>query len=181
MELTYRLTRDDWSKFSRLAQARVIRKAPAWKQLKGSLPVPLIVLPTLATLIMLTESGLVDRRAFGPAFIAYVWGIASWGLADWNARRQLRALWPESGWMLGERRLTVDDDGVTNEAIGKGCTSTTRYSWRAFSDVSEKAGLILLWDDGAESLVVPDRALANEAARDFVTLARERLAQAAAA
>src|SRR5262249_5502207 len=72
-------------------------------------------------------------------------------------------------------------DGITSEAIRKGCTSTTRYSWRAFSDVSEKAGLILLWDDGAESLVVPARALADEAARDFVTLARERIAQAAAA
>jgi hypothetical protein len=34
---------------------------------------------------------------------------------------------------------------------------------------------------GAESLVVPARALADEAARDFVTLARERIAQAAAA
>src|SRR5215471_2798797 len=66
MKLTYRLSRDDWSKFSTLAQARIIRKAPVWKQLKGSLPVSLIVLPTLATLIMLTASGFVDRRAFGP-------------------------------------------------------------------------------------------------------------------
>src|SRR5262245_17519446 len=44
MKLTYRLSRDDWSKFSRMAPRRVIRKAPVWTQLKGSLPVPLIVL-----------------------------------------------------------------------------------------------------------------------------------------
>jgi hypothetical protein len=53
-----------------------------WKQLKGSLPVHLIVPPTLAALMMLTASGLGDRRAIGPAFIAYVWGIASFWLAE---------------------------------------------------------------------------------------------------
>jgi len=182
MKLTYRLSRDDWSKFSRLAQARVIRKAPVWKQLKGSLPVPLIVLPTLATLIMLTASGFVDRRAFGPAFIAYVWGIASFGLADWNARRQLRALWPESGWMLGERRLTVDDDGITSEVTCDSGVTTGQYSWRVIRDVTEQAGFTLLWLSGAEAVIVPARAWADEAARrDFVTLVRERIAQAAAA
>jgi hypothetical protein len=97
------------------------------------------------------------------------------------AGRQLRAIWPKGGWLLSEQRLTVDGDGVTSEAVGKGCTSTTRYSWRAFSDLSEQAGLIRLWLD-AESLIVPARALADETARrDLVTLIRERIAQAAAA
>jgi hypothetical protein len=43
--------------------------------------------------------------------------------------------------------------------------------------------LIMLWiDRGAKCLIVPARALADDAARrDFVTLARERIAQAAAA
>jgi hypothetical protein len=153
-----------------------------WKQLKGSPPVPSIVLPTLATLMMLTASGLVDRRAFGPAFIAYVWGIASFWLAEWNARRQLRALWPESGWMLGERRLTLDDDGITSEVTGDSGITTGQYSWSVVRDVTEQAGLTLLWLSGAEAVIVPARAWADEAARrDFVTLVRERIAQAAAA
>jgi hypothetical protein len=180
MELTYRLTLDDWMKFNKLARARVISQASAWKQVAGALPVA-ILLPTVAALVLFTESGLIDRRAARAVVVAYVWGIASWVIANWLAARQLRAIWPEGGWLLCERRLTVDGDGVTSEAIRKGCTSTTRYSWRAFSDVSEQAGLILLWGDDAESLVVPARALADEAARDFVTLARERIAQAAAA
>src|SRR5215468_550339 len=178
MELTYRLTFDDWRKFNKLARARVISQASAWKQVAGALPVPLILLPTMAALVLLIESGLIDRRAAGAVGVAYVWGIASWVIANWLAARQLRAIWPEGGWLLIERRLTVDGDGITSEAIRKGCTSSTRYSWRAFSDLSEQAGLILLWlDDGADSLVVPARALADEAARrDFVTLVRERIA-----
>jgi len=151
------------------------------EELKGSLAVPLIVVPTLATLMVLTASGLVDRRAFGPAFIAYVWGIASWGIADWNARRQLRALWPESGGMLGERRLTVDDDGITSEAVtGDSGITTGQYSWRVIRDVTEQAGLTLLWLSGPEAVIVPARAWADEAARRdyFITLVRERIAQA---
>jgi len=180
--LTYRLTLDDWGKFNTTWHERgSYRRRRSGKQVAGALPVPLILLPTMAALVLLIESGLIDRRAAGAVGVAYVWGIASWVIANWLAARQLRAIWPEGGWLLIERRLTVDGDGITSEAIRKGCTSTTRYSWRAFSDVSEKAGLILLWDDGAESLVVPARALADEAARDFVTLARERIAQAAAA
>lgn len=180
MELTYRLTLDDWRKFNKLARARVISQASAWKQVAGALPVSLILLPPVAALVLLTKSG-VDRRAAGAVGVAYVWGIANWVIANWLAARQLRAIWPEGGWLLSERRLTVDGEGVTSEAIRKGCTSTTRYSWRAFSHLSEQAGLILLWGDDAESLFVPARALADEAARDFVTLARERIAQAAAA
>ena len=177
MELTYRLTFDDWRKFNKLARARVISQASAWKQVAGALPVALI-LPTVAALVLLRESGLIDRRAAGAVSVAYVWGIASWVIANWLAGRQLRAIWPKGGWLLSEQRLTVDGDGVTSEAIRKGCTSSTRYSWRAFSDLSEQAGLILLWlGDGADSLVVPARALADEAARrDFVTLVRERIA-----
>ena len=43
MELTYRLTLDDWRKFNKLARARVISQASAWKQVAGALPVALIL------------------------------------------------------------------------------------------------------------------------------------------
>jgi hypothetical protein len=73
---------------------------------------------------------------------------------------------------LRDTRLTVDGDGT----VGSDSVGTFRYSWRAFSDVTEQAGLILFWiDRGAECLIVPAPALADDAARqDFVTLARER-------
>jgi hypothetical protein len=78
----------------------------------------------VAALVLLRESGLIDRRAAGAVGVAYVWGIASWVIANWLAGRQLRATWPKGGWLLSEQRLTVDGDGVTSEAIRKGCTST---------------------------------------------------------
>lgn len=75
---------------------------------------------------------------------------------------------------MRDTRLTVDDDGI----VGSDSVSTSRYSWRAFSDVTEQAGLILLWMDRGACVIVPTRALADHAARrDFVTLARERIAQ----
>ena len=71
-------------------------------------------------LVLLTESGLIDRRAAGAVGVAYVWGIANWAIANGLAARQLRAIWPEGGWLLNEQRLTVDGDGITSEAIRKG-------------------------------------------------------------
>jgi len=80
--------------------------------------------------------------------------------------------------LLSESRVTLDGDGVVCFEANK----TTRYSWRAFSDVTEQAGLIVLWRDRGQGLAVPARVLANDdARRDFVTLVRERIAQAAAA
>ena len=118
--LTYRLTLDDWGKFNKLARARVISQASVWKQVAGALPVPLILLPTMAALVLLIKSGLIDRRAAGAVGVAYVWGIANWAIANGLAARQLRAIWPEGGWLLNEQRLTVDGDGITSEAIRKG-------------------------------------------------------------
>ena len=70
--------------------------------------------------------------------------------------------------------MTLDSDGVVCFDAAK----TTRYAWRAFSDVTEQAGLIVLWRDRGQGLVVPARALADEAARRaFVMLICERLAQ----
>ena len=112
------------------------------------------------------------------SFAAYVWGLASVEIVRWIARRRL-ATWQPDDSTFRDTRLTVDGDGV----VGSDSVSTSRYSWPAFSDVTEQAGLILLWmDRGAKCLIVPARALAHDAARrDFVTFVRERIAQAAAA
>jgi hypothetical protein len=45
----------------------------------------------------------------------------------------------------------------------------------------EQAGLIVLWRGRGNGMIVPVRVLASDnARRDFVTLVRERIAQAAA-
>jgi hypothetical protein len=65
MELSCRLTLDDCRKFDKLAMVRVISQASVWKQVAGALPVPLILLPKMVALVLLIESGLIDRRAAG--------------------------------------------------------------------------------------------------------------------
>jgi hypothetical protein len=97
------------------------------------------------------------------------------------AARQLRAIWPGEGWLLNEQRLTVDGDGIASEAIRKGRTSPPGIHGVP-CDVSEMAELILPRCDGAESLVVPARSHTRPCPpMRGVTLARERIAQAAAA
>ena len=56
-------------------------------------------------------------------------------------------------------------------------TKATRYSWRAFTDVSENADYIHhLWSDLSQCVLVPARILANKEARcAFVNQLRERI------
>jgi hypothetical protein len=92
-------------------------------------------------------------------------------------RRYFANLLTDDSSLLSESRVTLDGDGVVCFEASK----TTRYSWRAFSDVTEQAGLILLWCDRGQGLAIPARVSANDDARRyFVTLVRERIAQASA-
>jgi YcxB-like protein len=119
-----------------------------------------------------TARGLIDGRAYAAECAAYVWGK--------RGDREVDRASPTRHLAAGSQHFPRHDgDGV----VDSDSITTSRYSWRAFSDVTEQAGLILLWiDRGAKCLIVPARALADDAARrDFVTLAREGIAQAAAA
>ncbi len=178
MELTYRLTRDEFVQCCKLGQKRaasLARGPQGWTRVARLFAVWVaLVLLVLAVL----NSGVVDERAAAIACIAYIAGLCSVCLFSLFWRRRYWAnLMPDDSSFLSERRLTVEDGGVTSakDAV------TTRYSWHAFRDVTDEAGLILLWIDRSSCVIVPRRALANEAAqRGFVTLVRERIAQAAA-
>src|SRR5215467_3766762 len=176
MELTYRRTRDDILQFAKLIRERVALSAAGLQGRKrtavftGYLAVVLLTLAVLA-------SGIIDH-IFWIAGIAYFGGFCSMYLfAKLLQRRYFANLLTDDSSFLSESRVTLDADGVVCFEANK----TTRYSWRAFSDVTEQAGLIVLWRDRGQGLAVPARVLANDdARRDFVTLVRERIAQAAA-
>jgi hypothetical protein len=78
MELTYRLTRDDYRQYVKQvrarARARVVSPVPAsasaWKQAVAALPVPVALLLTLAVLTGVSASGLIRRTAYAAACIA---------------------------------------------------------------------------------------------------------------
>jgi hypothetical protein len=55
----------------------------------------------------------------------------------------MRRLWAkllrESSPLLDDKRLRISSDGLE--------TPTAKYSWRAFSGISEITGFVLLWFD----------------------------------
>jgi hypothetical protein len=179
MELTYRLTRNDHLQCCKLIRQRV---APLATDLRGWKRAAALVTPWLALVLLMLAvlaSGVIDEHAAVVAGIAYVGGACSVCLYSlFLQRRYLANLLTDDSSFLSESRVMLDGDGV----VCFDATKTTRYSWRAFSDVTEQAGLIVLWRDRGQGLIVPARVLANDdARRDFVTLVRERIAQAAAA
>jgi hypothetical protein len=180
MELIYRLTRDDHMRCCALAQERIFPPGPlglGWRDAARLLPLAglAVVLLALAAL----SRGVLDERTAAVASLGYLAALASVRLWGRFWQRQYWARWlPDGSRALSELHLTMDGDGVVcSDADG-----TTRYAWRAFCDVSERAGFILLWfDRGGECIVVPGRVLASDdARRDFVAFVRERIAQAAA-
>jgi hypothetical protein len=174
MELTYRLTRDDHQQCCKLAQQRVL--SPLTSAAVRLLPTTLLG-PVLLLLAVLHA---LDKRTAAVASLGYVGGVASVRLCGRFWQRQYWAKWlPDGSRALSELRMTMDGDGL----IYADAARTTRYAWRAFSDISKRAGYILLWfDSGGECVIVPARVLPNDdARRDFVAFARERIAQAATA
>jgi hypothetical protein len=97
-------------------------------------------------------------------------------LGGWIARRLYGA--SKLTRHLGEWCLKSDGNGL--QASDPDQTKTEIYSWRAFTDITEHADYIVLWFDHSQGIVVPARALtSDEARREFVTFAREHIAQAA--
>jgi len=166
MELTYRLTRDDILQFAKLIRERVALSAAGLQGGKRAAVFTVYLAVVLLTLAVLA-SGIIDHT-FWIAGIAYFGGFCSMYLfAKFLQRRYFANLLTDDSSFLSESRVTLDRDGVVCFDANK----TT--SWRAFSDVTEQAGLIVLWRDRGRGLAVPARVLANDdARRDFVTFVR---------
>ena len=176
MELTYRLTRDDHVRCCKLIRERVRSQVASpwgWKR------IAVFVAAWLALVLLMLGALAIDEHAAVVAGIAYVAGACSVCLYSWFLQRRYFAnLLTDDSPFLSESRVTLDGDGVTDASA----TRTARYSWCAFSDVTEQTGLIVLWRGRGDGMIVPARVLASDdARRDFVTLIRERIAQAAAA
>src|SRR5215467_11472534 len=182
MELTYRLTRDDHMRCCKLIRERVASQAASprsWKRI-AALAAAWLALVLLSFAVL--TSGVIDEHAavvVGIALMAYGAGACSMCLYSWFLqRRYFTNLLTDDSSFLSESRVTLDGDGVTDASA----TRTARYAWRAFSDVTEQAGLIVLWRGRGDGMIVPARVLANDdARRDFVAFVRERITQAAAA
>lgn len=166
MEVAYRMSRDDYRRCQRLARSR-----KTFRDLTKIAYLPWLA-STIFVLLVLAfcvGRGSIDERAFMVALLAYMWGIYTVEIGGWILRRRYwDVLMADGSVWLDDVRLKVDGDGLEGQ--------TTKYSWRAFSDVSEHADFILLWFGPARYFPVPLRAFTSQKLRrDFVSLARERV------
>jgi hypothetical protein len=122
----------------------------------------------------LFRNHVIDERAFVAACLAYVWGLFSMLLCGWFWQRQIWTNWlADDSIYLNEVRLKLASDGI--ECSDQ--TKLTKYSWRAFSDISEYDNFVVLWFDRTQGILVPARTLANQETRQhFVSLVREHVA-----
>jgi hypothetical protein len=178
MELTYCLTREDHQQFYKFAQQRVASHAKGPLGWKGA-TILFFVASTLLSLLVLDyffRNHVIDERAFGAACLAYGWALISVVLCGWFWRRQFWINWlPDDSVSLSEMRLKLDSDGIE----GSDQTKVTKYSWRAFSDISEHGRSVVMWIDRGQGILVPASALADEETRrNFVSLARAHITPA---
>jgi hypothetical protein len=178
MELTYRLTRDDYRQFEKLARARMAPHMKGLWRWNGPAGATLLLALasmalTLAVLEWLTRSGVIDLRANIAAVLAYVWGVWTMRLCGMVYRSRNRA---GDGPTPDELLLKADGDGLQISDQAR----TDAYSWRAFTDMSEHADCIVLWLAPDHGIIVPVRAMEGEDMRQaFVDLARANIAPAA--
>ena len=176
MDLTYHLTREDHWQCLKLARARVAKRAKGPLSWKGATVLSALSssLFTVIALDQLFRNHVVDAIAFVAACLAYLWGLSSMLLCGWFWQRQYWTNWfQDDSVSLGELHLKVDGDGIECKTPNL----VTKYSWRAFCDISENDDLVVLWLDRGQGLVVSTRAFANQQTRlDFVSFVRAHIA-----
>jgi YcxB-like protein len=174
VELKYNVTPEDLAaaeKFEERMWRRMVSSGP----LVFSLRVLLIAATvfTIAMAIDLVRRGLVQRGHVAALVSLVLAAAALTGLWITVFRRMIK--YATSGFTAAHR-LVVDDDGVavSNE---RGSVS---IRWPFFVDVQETGHLIALVMDRRVCVFVPNRAFeTDDARREFLTLARAKLAASA--
>jgi hypothetical protein len=175
MEVTYRLTREDYQRFVQHSQMRVYKqamRAAGWYRHPAVLFLASASVPVIFVAYLYSHRG-IDEVGVGTAVVAYGWAMLSLSACarHWQ-RRCLRHWWPDGSSALGETRLTLTGDGIEKTKAG----NTDRYGWQVFSEFSQAGDLIVLWCNPAEAILVPGRAFANDAVRQaFLDAVREHL------
>jgi hypothetical protein len=184
MEFTYRLTMDDQVQFIRLDRLRAAARYPKMRLflIVARAVIMGVMLPvTLMTMYLaayVVATGDIGEWAFVAIELAFIWGLIVRHLMLRLARQRSQFQWLPAA-MIGEFHLKVDSDGVewTDQF------RTSKYRWRAFTEVSDHAEGVVLWsvDEFNFGVFVPAGTLASEETRrELVRLAREQIALASA-
>ncbi|GLR89941.1 YcxB family protein [Bradyrhizobium iriomotense] len=149
-----------WTEFVRLAQARVYGK---WMRLAllaaGALP---MLLGIIASALW---PGSVDTTSvlFGVLSTLVVIGA----LSRFGLRRHVK----DAGWVLGNREITVTEQGFVDAGNG----TVLSVDWPAIEGVSVARNIIVLWMDRAAGVFIPRIAFeSDDDERSFVEFAGKR-------
>jgi YcxB-like protein len=178
MELTFRLTREEYLRFVQLSVARVRQRA---RRATGWFSKPLVftvaaVLLGLLPLVYLLFAELISPLAYFVGSFTYMCGALCVSLCTRLSQRMYLRYWlADDSPTLAEVRLKLVGDGI--EAADP--IRTGKYVWQAFREVSESGELVLLWFDRAQAVVIPGRAFANaEQRQSFIDTVRGHLSVA---
>jgi hypothetical protein len=96
------------------------------------------------------------------SLFAYAVGVYVFlGLALFMRRRSLFNAVASTPHAFDPKTIVLDDDAVSITGI----LSNTRYTWRAFSQVTVARGLLFLWIGSQTAVVIPEHAFATDEIR----------------
>jgi hypothetical protein len=158
MNVTYRLSKQDYTAYIKFVQRRVCRLARiplSWRAVAWVLLVPLFVL-----VIRLLETDLIREllpvsvdTSFA-AFVAIVFvGYFVFYFKTLN-KRIISMMVTEGGPFLGDFSLEWVSDGF----VVRGQHTKTKFDWDAIQAVEENEGYIFILIDNAAGLVIPKSA-----------------------
>ena len=168
--LHYKLTPEDYKAYFSQSAQRTKGKgfvARFLRPLIGGLLTGLIVLA-------LKQAGFIASRDVEMLFAGAVFAILLIGVLSILIKNKMIANMVGShDTMTGKFTLAAYDGGGI-QITGK--QSTANYDWAAFLDLTDKAGMVILWVDAGAGVLLPHSAYENEEERlEFVAFVNERI------
>lgn len=181
-EVNYQLTRADLAAYRKLMLKRLTAAAAnrSWWQtpLAGVAGILAIGAIVWSLLVWFLPSWTRTPLEALSALIGLWFGILMISAASWHRMAGFHAvMYGADGPTLAAQHATFDEAGLRFT----GPRAESALKWPLITDVSEEAGIIVLWIEPCQGFVIPRAAFADEAAvRAFCDFARERIAAAKA-
>lgn len=149
--------------FARVAQARIYGKI-----LRSLMIAAGVLQGLLAAVVSTLWPGSLDVASFMIGVLANVLLIAVLSSVI-GVRRQVKS----SGWILGEREITMTGTGILDTGNG----TALQVDWSAIDGVTVARSIIVLWMDRAAGVFIPRNAFASmDEEQNFLDFASKRTA-----
>ena len=173
---------DDYGRFARFAQRRMMVKTPKpFLKIIGVLVLAVVILAFAMFYIEAQEAPprLVDIGEYTILFdigvlFSLILVLILFGIRPlWSAHKEVASsLVSDDGPMIGETLASFTEEGV----FVKSAHMQTLFKWSAFGDVAQHKGAVYMMVDHGAGLILPQDAFADKKEREhFVATMKERL------